>query len=294
MILVNPKAGRGYGVRVARGLQKAGFASGGLEVVSGARVLAAKLQELRGREERIFVAGGDGTARLAVQVLAGSETALGVIPAGTGNDFARSLGVRRGSLRDLERLLFAGVRKRVDVGSAGGRVFCSVCGWGFAGLVAAAAQAVPFVRGTLPFFFGILRQLPAWGRDNVRVTVPGYGVQGRYAAVLVQNTPYTGGGMKLAPAAGLRDGKLDLLLVEPVPRAKLLRHLPSVMVGRHLLQPFFQYFQVERVLVETEQKVVTTLDGDIFTESPREAHVVADALWVVVPGDGNDTGLSKG
>lgn len=288
MIFVNPVAGGGRGASLARGLQRWGVASHELELLPSVQALTRRLAELRDQEERVFIIGGDGTVRLAAEVLRGSDTALGVIPAGTGNGFARSLGITDDSDATIRHLLQAGRRRRVDVGSAGGRVFCSVCGWGFAALVAASAPKVLFLRGTVPFFFGILRQLPAWGRSGVEVEVPGWGTLGPFATVLVQNTPFTGGGMRLAPAADLQDGKLDLLLVDPVPRARLLRHLLAILSGRHLLQPFFHYYQVEEVVVKSERSAISTLDGEVLMESPQGAHVVPGALWVVVPGERND------
>lgn len=183
----------------------------------------------------VLCAGGDGTALEAARGLCGTQTALGVLPCGTGNDFARTLGLPAAPAEAL-RALLGGSARAVDVGSLNGQPFLNACGAGFdAQTVHAAQRAKRLGRGMLPYLYGVLDTL--WRYRPLRMTVQADNAPPFFCECLlclVANGQYIGGGMHVAPCARIDDGLLDLIYIDPLPRHMIVRLLPKLIRGEHM------------------------------------------------------------
>ncbi len=244
VVLVNPSAGGGRAGRRWEAAARRAAASTSFQVVrpdgrDGARRAVA---EAVGRgAERIVVWGGDGTAHLVVgevvRLGAGADVVVGLVPAGTGCDLARSLPIpRRRDPALLQALLGAPVSidaGRCDSGSAR-FVFTNIASAGISGLVDEKVNAVPD-RGAAAFLRATLAAFAAYRPVRTEVRVDGETVfDGDLMVAAVANGTTFGKGMRIAPEARVDDALLDVVVVGGISRAALARWLPQLYLGRHL------------------------------------------------------------
>ena len=292
-IIANPRAGHGQGGKNVEQLRKT-IRRHGLDCTpilterpghAGeiARELAAA------SEPRLAVMGGDGTIGEVVDAIVGSDTELAVLPTGTGNDVARSLGI---PLRDLDaglEIARTGAVRAIDVGRERDRHFISVLGIGFPAVVAAEANGITWIKGSPAFFVAVYKALHRMRPVPLVIELEDRTLELDAVAVLVQNTPYTGGGLHMAPGAELDDGILDVVVVDAIGRLELMVHFPKAYRGRHLEHPGFSLHRSRTVRIRSATPLPKMFDGDLFGATPLEADVVPGGVRVVVPaGSGDD------
>jgi len=286
-ILANPRAGRGRRTDAAAALQElARRHHAELRLPDGVDGLVAEARSAAAQGvPRLAVAGGDGTLHRVAGELAGSDTALALLPCGTGNDFARSLGVPL----DLERavtLAAQGPIRAIDLGRVGDRAFLTVAGAGFHGAVAHYADArARWVRGPAVYPWAVLRTLGAYEPPAFRVRYDGGGYEGRAWMVLLANTGWFGGGMRVAPGASPVDGRLELVILRAIGRMALLRVFPRVYRGAHVGHPAVVTASTRDATIEIDRPEVWYADGEPLpnagtgatrvTVEPRRLRVVS-------------------
>jgi len=237
-IIVNTVAGHGKALKVAARVE-AWLKERGVNYnlayteYPGHAVELAKACGDRG-DDRLFCVGGDGTVFEVANGLVGSGTALGVIPGGTGNDFARSLGLSQDPVATMEMLLSAPTRT-ANMCRLNDRHFINVCGSGFDVEVVEACNRVKHLgRGMLPYLYGVLRTLFTYEPRRFAVELDGETRQGPLLLVAVANGRYFGGGMHVAPMARLDDDLLDVIMVRPMSRLRIVRLLPKLIDGSYI------------------------------------------------------------
>jgi len=258
----------------------------------------------------IVLFGGDGTIHRHLRQLVKLGLPVLVVPVGSGNDFARALGMRsvRDSLVAWQRFCSgAGNVRAIDLGvifggsageasASGGHYFCSVAGVGLDVEVARRANRLPRgLRGhggyTLsllptifqfaPFPIRILTAKPTDGNSADRSAESAIGSDQPTILAAFANTSTYGGGMKIAPHAKMDDGLLDVCVVGGLDPFKLFCLFPTVYSGRHLKIREVKYFQAARVRVETEHPMDVYADGEFVCQTPVEMGVQSSALRVV-------------
>ena len=252
----------------------------------------------------VLLFGGDGTVHRHLAQLVRLGLPVLVVPVGSGNDFARALGMRqvRDSLQAWQRFCGgAGNVWEIDLGvisaldSAGGtaespRYFCSVAGVGLDGEVAARANRLPrWLRGHGGYALSLAPTVWTFSAVPMKILSVAEGDQNRWdirsdqptLLAAFANTPLYGGGMRIAPRARMDDGLLDVCVVGAVDRLRLMRLLPSVYSGRHLEVPEVEYFQSGLVRVETEQPLDVYADGEYVCRTPVEVGAERRVLRVV-------------
>jgi len=240
--------------------------------------------------ERVVVIGGDGLAHHAVQALAGTGTVLGVVPVGTGNDFATALGLPTSPVEAARTAL--GPDRRIDLlrGPAGWAL--TVATTGFAAAVNERAEAMTRPRGSSRYSIATMLELPRLrARDLVlRVeAVDGTEAEHRVRTVLVAvgNTAYFGGGMRICPDADPDDGLLDIVLIDAVGRLELLRHFGRVFRGTHVRHRAVHVHRGRAVTVEATGAdtgaVAVRADGEAWGGVPARIETVPGALRVAAP-----------
>jgi YegS/Rv2252/BmrU family lipid kinase len=243
---------------------------------------------------RLVVAvGGDGTAHEAVNGLlrAGTGTELALLPQGTGDDFARALGVtsnldqalavaRDGRVRTID----AGrVTYRSDVGQAES-FFCSMAGVGMSGAVARRLHTTTkALGGRIAGVIATFAVFTRWTNVELQVDVDGESRAGLMEDVLVANTEYHNGGMRLCPGASPDDGVFDVLLIGDVTKRELVVTLPKIYRGTHLPHPKAELLRGATVTVEAEVPLPIELDGEQPGTTPVRFEIVPGALRVRVP-----------
>ena len=287
-IIANPRAGHGRGSRSLQELHDA-IRRRGLDCTpvltehpGHATRLARRAAEAG--EPRIAVLGGDGTISEAVNGLVGSDTVLGVIPTGTGNDIARSLGLPIGDVEAALEIAREGAPRAIDVGHERDRHFVSVLGIGFPSIVADEANRVRWLRGSPAFFFAVYKGLHRLRAVPLEIHLDTGTIEMECVAVLVQNTPYTGGGLLMAPEADVDDGILDVVLVDDIGKLGLMINFPRVYHGGHFSHPSFTAHRTRSVRVRASEPLPKMFDGDLCGRTPLEAEVVPDGVRIAIPG----------
>lgn len=241
-IIINPAAGNGLADRVGTDVLQALEARGIAYTASrterdGHAVSLARAAAGNGASTVVAV-GGDGTVSEAARGLVGTATALGVIPAGTGNDIAKMLGVPRKPREALAFLLDHPARP-LDIGYINGEPFLNVCGTGFDVCVLDyALSAKRYVRGLLPYLWGVLRAIFTFRSVEAAYTVEeGPLITERLLLVSVANGQFIGGGIPVAPMASPDDGYLDMIVIGGMPNWRMPFQLLKLMTGRIMKIP---------------------------------------------------------
>jgi len=284
--LVNPSSGRGTGrANLDRIRILASKLGAGLCVSRKVGDLAE--QARRAAEdgvERLLVAGGDGTMHHAVQGLAGTSCALGVIPLGSGNDLAGTLGIPPDVDAAVERAVSGEIR-RIDLARVGETYSVSYAGVGFDSEVTRYANEMKILRGPLIYFYAVIHTLVTFVPPRMRIVHDAGEFEGRVMFTVVSNLPRFGGGMKIAPEASIDDGLLDLVIVKEVPKPVLLSIFPKVYNGRHVGHPAVQIVRTRRAEITIDRTMTMYGGGEplrvVEAGEPVAVEVVPGGLGVV-------------
>lgn len=223
---------------------------------------------------RLLVAGGDGSLHAAIQVLAGTDCVLGIVPAGRGNDLARALGIPLDPAKAIDVAIGAAPR-RIDLGVFDGRYFAGVAAIGFDGEVARFVQErAALGRGPLVYPYAVVRTLLGFRPPRFRIEHDAGVEEGLGMMAAVANSPCYGGGMQIAPDACLDDGLLDLVFVRSVGKLRLLGLFPRVYRGTHVGHPAVVVRQTRRVVVRVDRPSPIFGDGEPLAEAgPQGAEI---------------------
>ncbi|MGP3922983.1 diacylglycerol kinase [Streptomyces sp. 8N616] len=286
-VLVNPAAGRGAAGRAAeqtvRVLQAAGWQPLTVTGRDAADARARARECVASGADVLAVAGGDGMVSIGLQSVAGTPTPLAVIPAGTGNDFARSLGIPRDDTSAAARLIAEGVPRSVDLGRCGDRWFGTVLTSGFDSLVTHRANSMAWPRGRARYNLAILAELARLRPLHFTLRLDERVLEAEATLVAVGNGPYYGGGMRMCPEAALSNGRLAVTVVEAVGRSELVRVFPRVYKGTHTTHPRVRTFTARSVTVESPG-VFGYADGELVGDLPLRVQCVPAAVTVMTPG----------
>jgi len=298
LMIVNPAAGSGRLQRRLRELQ-AGLSRHALAAEAAFTERpgqAVKLaQAASGQFGAVVAVGGDGTVNeVASGLLAaqGPPAALGIIPAGTGNDIATQLGLRSvetalAALREGRQRAFDAIEATWGRGAERCRRFAlSFASVGFASeLIRRTTPALKRLLGPrFCYSVGFVRALAGFAPPLMRVTVDGQPRQGRFFHVCAGNAEYAGGGvMRISPGARMDDGQLNICLIEGLGRLEALRHLPRLLRGTHVTHPKVRYFTGQVLALEADRATDVQLDGDLVGHTPATFQIRPGAIQVLVP-----------
>lgn len=304
-LLVNPTAGRGTGrtlaERVKASLEDAGVRCR-LHYTRAAREAIEIVRSLAETHDRILVAGGDGTWLEAVNgaLTAARRPILGLIPVGTGNDFAKMLGYGNDWQGACQRIGRGQLRK-VDIGCCSfgyspeptlssdpnadnAFYFANGAGIGFDAEVSREAQRIRYLRGNAVYLVALARTLMLrYATPHVTIEHDGGRVHQTMTLVAVANGQCYGGAFRIAPEAAIDDGLLDLICAKGMGRLRILGFLPRVLRGKHLDSPLVSAFKTHRVAIRSEVPLPLHLDGEVMTNEAThlEIEVLPGALQVL-------------
>jgi len=237
--------------------------------------------------ERVIAIGGDGTFNEVANglLMADRLVPMGIVPAGTGCDFPRTLGLNSKSIEESVRIACLGTITRMDVGFAQcdtgeGRYFVNVAGLGFDATVADKAARTKLPGGKISYLAALAASLARYKNISVTVTSDTLSVQTRAVFVTVANAKYFGGGFMITPMADITDAKLDLAIIGDLSIPELLRRIPSVYRGTHTNHPKFTHAQCTQVRVESSDPALVQVDGEILGTAPVEFSIRPFAFLV--------------
>ncbi|MGH3356689.1 MAG: diacylglycerol kinase [Nocardioidaceae bacterium] len=286
-LLVNPTAGKGRGARAGRAAAAALRDRGHRvrELVGRDADEAADLAALALADgtDGLVVVGGDGMVHLAIQQLAGTGVPLGVVPAGTGNDVARYLGVSRRDAAAAAAVVADGQVRTIDLARTGGVYYATVLAAGLDSMVTERANRMTWPRGQMRYNIAVLAEIRTF--EPVRFSLELDGERGEADAMLVAvgNGPSYGGGLRMCEGAEIDDGYLDVVLIRPISTVELVKVFPRLFRGTHVTHPQYEHHRVARVSLAAPG-VSAYADGERIGALPMTVDVVPRALAVFAAG----------
>ncbi|KOG77013.1 MULTISPECIES: diacylglycerol kinase [Streptomyces] len=291
-LFVNPTAGRGRGAHAAQpaasALRDAGFSVRTVLGEDADDALRRAREAVATGTGALIAVGGDGLMSLALQAVAGTATPLGVVAVGTGNDFARTLGL---PVRDpaaagrlAARALKEGGLREIDLGRVGERWFGTVLASGFDSRVNDRGNRMRFVGGRFKYDLAILAELAAFRPIPYRLRFDGgEPVETEATLIAVGNGTTYGGGMRICAGAKTDDGLFDVTVVGPCTRATLLKVFPRVYRGTHLDHPAVTVHRVSSIELAAAG-ITAYADGEPMGPLPLTATCVPGAVRVLTGG----------
>lgn len=295
VVAINPQANFGKHARlgdvVTQRLQAEGFTSvvvRGTDFLDARDRLAATLTE----GDALLVVGGDGMVSMAVNLVAESRIPFAVMPGGTGNDFARGLGFPVDDLNACLDLVVAGLKsepRAIDLARVRGVhehegqrgvFYACVLSAGFDAFVNERANRMRRPRGRSRYTWAILFELLGLKARRYELTVDGVTRVEHGVLISVANNRNMGGGMIITPDARITDGLLDVFIVRPVSRLRLIRLLPKVFKGEHIAEPEVHIEQAKKVRIDSPG-IVGYADGERLASLPLEVEVVPGAALLL-------------
>ena len=289
-LFLNPTAGRGRaGKRGPRIRELLGAGNFPLEVHLSRDVGDLEEQvrkHVDNGASRIVVAGGDGSVHEAANGImrANGDAALGVIPTGTGNDFAKACDIpldwERATTLLADRIPENKQTRLIDVGIMNGRYFANGAGVGLDARVTRISRAYRAPIGDLVYLLAIFRaMIDGIATPRMRITAGDHTHDGAVTLANIANGPWIGGMFNVAPTAENNDGNFDMLIVAPVSRTRIMSLLPKLISGRHMGEKEIFHKSVTRVVIVAEEPVDSHLDGELQEMQQRfEIELLPGAL----------------
>ena len=283
-LVVNPTSGKGRGAALRSAVEERLRAHGHhvrtVVGVDGDHARDLTHAAVTDGVEAVVALGGDGMVHLALQAVAGTETPLGIVPAGTGNDLAAALGIPVGI--DAVDLVLAGSLRRIDAVRAGDAWFGCVLGAGFDSIVNERANRLRRPKGNSRYNVAIALELPSFKPLPFTLTLDGEEWRTDAMLVAVGNAQSYGGGYKITPDAILDDGLLDVCVLGPVSKLDFVKTLPKARTGEHVKHPAVTVRRAKVVTIDSPG-VVAYADGERLGPLPLTCECVPGAVQVFAP-----------
>ncbi len=289
LLILNPASGRGMGrklrTRIERALRAAGVRFELAETTGPGHALGLARDAAHARIERIICAGGDGTLHEAANGLlqgpAGDDgatrTALGTIPIGTGNDFAKLLGVFKLPPETAAMRMAHAETRRFDVGSVIGERFVNSLGIGFDAEAVRQSNKITRLNGIAVYLVAVYKTFVLFRAPVLEVRSEPHSETGPMMMLECSIGVSAGGGFYLTPQADPSDGLLDVCLIRKVGLLKFLKYVPRVLKGTHTQLDEVAMFRTPSLRIRsTEAPLLLHLDGELREPEPREIEVTLE------------------
>jgi diacylglycerol kinase (ATP) len=286
-LVINPVAGQGKGASI--GTHVAGYLnSHGIkyEIIIGRDGIdqADSLQRFlyRNRDcSGVIAVGGDGLLHLVLQKITPAQVPLAMIPAGTGNDFVRTLGW---SIDDVDAILEAILSTKpssVDLGLVDGEWFAAILSTGFDSIVNEKANAMSWPKGPMKYNAAIAIELPRFKPHHYEIVLDDRTISTQAMLIAVSNGRSYGGGMLVCPQADVSDGYFDVMVLHPVSKLEFIKVFPRVFKGTHITHPAVEIVRSKSVKITAD--AVAYADGERIGQLPVSAQCIPGALMTWLP-----------
>ena len=285
-LVINPVSGQGRGSTV--GTYVAGYLSQRLieySIITGktSQSLADHLRffiQKNPQCEGVIAVGGDGLLHVILQIVVPAKIPFTVIPAGTGNDFVRTLGWSLEVIdNQLERVL-ATPPAPIDLGLVDGEWFGAILSTGFDSLVNEKANTLKWPKGPMKYNVAIAIELPRFKPRHYEIELDDRTISTQAMLIAVSNGRSYGGGMLVCPNASIQDGYFDVMVLHPISKFEFMKVFPRVFAGTHVSHPAVEIVRSRTVSIES--KAIAYADGERIGQLPVSAECIANAVhtWV--------------
>ena len=286
-LVINPVSGQGKGAQI--GTHVAGHLNSrgiSYEIIIGRNGIdqADLLQRFLDRNpdcSGVIAVGGDGLLHLVLQKIIPAQVPLALIPAGTGNDFVRTLGW---SLEDVDTILEAVLTKKprsVDLGVVDGEWFAAILSTGFDSIVNERANAMSWPKGPQKYNVAIAIELPRFAPRHYEIVLDDRTISTQAMLIAVANGRSYGGGMLVCPQADISDGYFDVMVLHPVSKLEFIKVFPRVFKGTHITHPAVEIVRSKSVKITAD--AVAYADGERIGQLPVSAQCMPGALMTWLP-----------
>ena len=232
--------------------------------------------------EKVVALGGDGTVNEVGEGVVGTDAIFGVIPLGSGNDFAKMLNISANGGKSIDTLLNGKIRN-IDVIQVNDRISLNTAGVGFNGVVSEVAGKVKFLRGLSVYIFSVVKTAIRYKAIPLKITVDDRVVEDNIFMVSVCNSKSEGGGFIVAPDAEIDDGILDVTIMRDASLLKLLLNIRSALNGNLNKLDEVETIRGENIIIESKLPMPLHVDGEVVSMSSGKvtASVLKGALKVI-------------
>ncbi len=231
----------------------------------------------------VVAVGGDGTIHEVINGLHPSIIPVGYIPAGSGNDYAKEIGIPMDPISALEKILELNIRK-IDIGKMNNRYFINVSSMGFDGLVAYYAnQAIlKSYIGKLVYVYGVIKALIVFRPFTIEMQVDDEKKSyEKVWLIAAANHRYYGGGMAICPQAKNNDGYLDICIIKDISHMKFIMLFPTIFFGKHIYYPMVKVLKGKKMKISASKKNFSQADGEIFHGHHLQVEIIKKGLLIV-------------
>jgi len=285
-LVINPVSGQGQGTTV--GTYVAGYlnqhkveftivtGNSSIAIADHLKIFIDKNPNCSG----VIAVGGDGLMHIILQILVPAQIPLALIPAGTGNDFVRTLGW---DLEDVDIELNKIITTKpvaVDLGLVDGEWFGAILSTGFDSIVNEKANTMQWPKGPMKYNAAIAIELPRFKPRHYEITLDDRTISTEAMLIAVANGRSYGGGMLVCPNAQINDGLFDVMVLHPVSKIEFMKVFPRVFAGKHVSHPAVEIVRSKNVSIES--KAVAYADGERIGQLPISAECIHNAVltWV--------------
>ncbi len=290
IFIINPVAGKGKGLefeeKIHNIFRELNY-SYEIIVTKKSGYAIEEVKKITSKEKCIvYSIGGDGTLNEVLNGIIGSDSSLAVIPAGSGNDFARTLYGDIKLSNILEDLIY-GEDKVIDVAKLNNKYYLNISSIGFDASVVNNARnykKYKFISGPMAYVIGIIKSLLTFKPMELIFKVDDTELKGKMYLIAVANGKFYGGGIKIAPNAKIDDGLLDVYAIKKPKIHRLIRFLPKVVKGKDTSKvEEIKYIKCKKISVKAKEKATVNIDGEILFFKDLTFEIIPDSLKVRVP-----------
>ncbi|WML34565.1 diacylglycerol kinase family lipid kinase [Clostridium sp. OS1-26] len=289
LFIINPKAGKGKALKLIPEIEEEfkntneEFLIEITEKVGHATEIVRKY--VSKENYRVYAVGGDGTLNEVLNGMINSESCLGFIPSGSGNDFIRS--VYKGKLpRNIIKDTVNGKIKPIDLAKVDDRYFINISSIGIDAEVANNARNIkkrPFISGKIAYILSAIITILMYKYREIQLIIDNKEIKIKNTLLALANGRYYGGGMKVAPDADLQDGLLDICAIDKLSRAKMFILFPKLIKGEHHQIEEVTFYKGKKVIVNSEEEVTLNIDGEIVKRKNVTFEIVPGGVKFIIP-----------
>ncbi|MCX7904824.1 MAG: diacylglycerol kinase family lipid kinase [Caloramator sp.] len=286
LFIVNPMAGNGRALKVSTQIRE--------------RMEKAKREyqivHTKGPEDAIYIAreatkyftkivsvGGDGTLNEVLNGIVGSKAVLGVIPAGTGNDFAKTIYTSL-NIDDIIETILNGEIKSIDIGKCNQRYFINIASAGIDAEIAHRVQRMKkYVSGKFVYLTALFKTLVNYKGIDFKIKLDDVSFQSNTLLITASNGKYYGGGMLPTPDADIKDGYFDVCHIKNLNKLKIISLLNKFIKGKHTKLKEVTIFKTKRLNIQAEQKFFVNIDGENLETKEANLEICKDFINIVLP-----------
>lgn len=238
------------------------------------------------KNEIVIAVGGDGTVHEVINGIYGTNSSLGIIPIGAGNDISVCLGIPQKDIKKAIEIIKIGKTKKIDLGKINGEYFVGVAGTGFDTMVVDFTfknRNLLKLLGSLFYIYGVYNVLIRFKPIFFKLITKDNIIEKKAMTIAVGNSWMYGGGMKVVPDAKLDDGLFDVCIVEEISKLEFLKVFPRVFSGTHITHPAVKIFRTNFLRIESNRKISVQADGEIIKSLPVNFEIIPKALNAIVP-----------